>query len=227
MLGQHWRLSNCEYPRLSEYQEEVLTGVLMADGSINNGDTDQNPRFRIDLCESSKPYLEYLSEEVFPVITTDVRVGESGSDRVKRHREDGFNPQAKAENYSDMYYLQSRRLPWLDEYVDKFTGEWPCEEIELTPTTLKHYYVGDGCWHTSGNHDSIMLSMKNQVENMDSVKSMFEEAGFPPSNIYVNEDGSGLKDVSMAFGNDTSREMFEVMGSSLPGFGYKFNKVIR
>lgn len=222
-LGKHWNGSKCEHPKMSQYQQEVIVGILMGDGSINAPQGNQNARFRIDMYEKSVPYLEYLSEKVFPVVTTEVRAGETAEERSQRKT----NPFGiDSENASDMFYLSSRRMPCLNKFLSWYVDgnkTWPCGEIELTPTVLKHYFVGDGNYNTNGNADYIELSMSNQLENMENVISMFESAGFEPKNVKErSRDGKNAIDVVVSFDKQTTQKMFEYMGEPLPSFEYKW-----
>lgn len=48
-MGQHWKSSNCEYPKLSKYQQDLIRGILMSDGSVQ---FDENNRLKIKMtCE--------------------------------------------------------------------------------------------------------------------------------------------------------------------------------
>lgn len=221
-LGKHWSSRECEYPEITDRQWEIMTGVLMGDGTVQFSE-EQNPRFRCDMYEPSKEYLKYLTSEEFPVLMTSVKEGESAEDRAKRHRKSRFNSDAKAENLSTMFYVMTRRLPHLDVFQSWYENgsEWDCGDIHLTPLTLKHYFVADGCWNNSYSSDYISFTLNNQREIIDEAEQLFLDVGFEPTRtgIYERENTT---DVEICFGKETSYEMFEYMGESLPGFDYKW-----
>ena len=223
-LGKHWSGSGCEYPELTQHQKEVLVGILMGDGSINTPQGNQNARFRVDMYEPSIPYLEYLSDVIFPVITTDVKQGETVEQSALRSS-NTFD--LNINRCHDMYYLSSRRMPCFNQYIEWYnenhTKIWPCEDIKLTPTVLKHYFVGDGHWNNKGSADHITFAMNDQKTNVNSVVKMFERIGFTPSNVKISErTDKNITDVVLSFGKETSYEMFEYMGEPLPSFEYKW-----
>jgi hypothetical protein len=75
-LGHHWAASNCSYMGLSENQTEILTGILMGDGSIGGIGKNNTPYFIIHM--KNEEYLEYLNKSVFPLLYTGVNEQNSG-----------------------------------------------------------------------------------------------------------------------------------------------------
>jgi hypothetical protein len=219
-LGQHWRWNKHHRPSFTDYQKEVITGLLMGDGCIRR--SDKNPRIQ---CEMISPnYLEYISY-IFGCLGTGVSLKCTAEENAKRSRNSGFRPNAKSENYSDVYYWRSRNNPELEEFADWYsTGEklWP-EDIELTPTVLKHWYCGDGCWQNKSNNNCIKISMANEIENQDKVSQMFKKVGLPtPSNYVISERKDGGKTCGALWTIEQSKKLWDYMGEPLPDFYYKW-----
>lgn len=116
-LGQHFRKTDGHRPSYSGEQLEIVEGVLMSDGCLDN--RDGNPSLMLEM--SNKDYLEYLSD-TFGTLVGDITETKSG-----------------------YYKLSSRRHPELRKFKDFYEGGtkvWP--EVNLTPTILKHLYCCDG-----------------------------------------------------------------------------------
>ncbi len=217
-IGTHWVQSDkCTHPELTQYQEEIVVGLLMGDGCIQKA--HKNPRLVVNMV--SPNYLQYL-DDIFGSRSTGVTLRRTAEENAKQNRDSGCNKDAKAENYSDLYYWQTRNLPELSKFTEWYeTGEkvWP-DDIELTPITLKHWYCGDGHYNNSFTQNCIKISMSNEVENTEKVDKMFKRSGLPvPSNYNTSGDMCDAQ-----FTVSQSRELLDYMGESLPDFEYKWPK---
>jgi hypothetical protein len=218
-LGMHWSKSSCSPPKLTNYQKEIITGVLMGDGGLDLA--HKTPKFQI--CMISKKYLEYL-DDIFGSLTTGVKIGKTAKECAEKSRESGFNPNAKERNYSDQYWLKSRSLPELEKFNWYESGKkvWP-ENINLTPTVLKHWYVGDGTYVEK--HGYIKIAMANEISSVGKVSNYFDKSNIPKPNGYdVFEKKNGNKNCQARFTKQQSKKLFEYMGDPLPDFKYKWPK---
>jgi len=219
-IGNHWSASkDCSHTEISAYKMELLTGMLMGDGNIST--CNKNPLFRTKMI--TKPFLEWLDSEL-GWLSTGVRLEKTAEESAKRNRESGFRPDAKAENYSDIYKLQSRGHPDLQELADWYaTGEkvFP-DDIELTPTVLKMWYIGDGCYDNCGAANYIKIGMANEIDRRDNIEQLFEKVGFEISNWNINERNDGSKNCEAQFTTSESQRLFEYMGEPPAGFEYKW-----
>lgn len=224
-LGNHWSGEKCEYPELTQYQRDVLTGILMSDGHINKPQENQNPRFRVDMYEKSIPYLEYLSGEVFPIITTEVKQGETASSRDRDSNTFDIN----VKKCSDMYFLSSRRMPCFERYLQWYNDDghkfWPCEDIYMNSTVFKHLYVGDGHLKTRSGTPYISIALNDQRKVIDDVVQMFEEWGVSPSVVEFQREET--TDVRIHFKKYDTEKIFKWIGEPLPGFEYKWPEQYR
>jgi len=218
-LGMHWSRGSCSAPELTERQKEIVVGLLMGDGSLNR--SDKNPRVIVGMI--SPNYLEYL-DETFGCLSTGVQLKKTAAESAKDCRDRGFRPNAKEENYSDVYIWRTRSLPELHDFNWYKTGKkvWP-EWIPMTPTVLKHWYVGDGSFNNKNGNHYIQIAMAKEIENTDKVDNYFKRMNLPtPSNYNIRKRKDGGKKCDAVFTQSASEELFEYMGEPLPDFEYKW-----
>jgi len=226
-LGTHWSMSSqCSHPSFTDHKREIITGLLMGDGSIKR-QKNRNPYLRCGMI--SKNYLQHIDDQ-FGVFGNGVSLQMTAAENAKAKRESGFRPNADATDYSDVYIWRSVSHPELQEFADWYAfGQkvWP-ERIELTPTVLKHWYCGDGHWNNSGTQNRIEIAMANEVDNTDKVDQLFKNVGLPsPSNYVISERKDGSKRCNAVFTVDQSKELWQYMGEPLPDFEYKWPKGYR
>lgn len=214
-IGNHWRLSSCEYPTVTEHQKEVVKGLMMGDGCLDR--CSKNPR--LSVTSISQNYLKYLND-VFGNLSCGYSVAKTPEESAKISADSGFSD-GNVENHSTIYKWTSRTLPCLKEF-DWYTGEdgkkvWP-EDLSLTPTTLKHWFCGDGTWNNNGYRSYLSIAMNNERGNTEKVSKYFERVGLPtPSNYAKVEDGCIAQ-----FTQPDSKELWQYMGEPLPDFEYKW-----
>lgn len=184
----------------------------MGDGTLKR----QSKNSSIQIETVTQEYLEYL-DDTFGVISTGVKFCSSAEQNEIRLREGtGYKGPADC---SDTYIWWTRTHPDFNQYrswYDSGKKIWPTD-IELTPTTLKHWYVGDGSWTRGGSNNYITISMSNERQNTDKVKRYFAEAGLPVPNFR----SSGHR-FDAYFTVNESEQLWKYMGEPLPGFEYKW-----
>lgn len=211
-LGSHWASSpECDYPEITDEMAEIITGVLMGDGSLNMMD-GKNPAFGVLGVE--REFLEHLNNEL-QWLTTGVTEGRSAGEKAKDNRKRGFGENPSEERYSDQYQLNGRRHPGLNRWKAWYeSGEkrFP-DNLELTPTIIKYWFVTDGSsQHRDGRYPEIRIHTINEGDRIEWVASLFEPFGLDPRPV---EKG-------LYFGPDDTRELYELMGDPIPGFEYKW-----
>jgi len=221
-IAQHWSTSStCKYPPFSDHQRKIIIGLLMGDGCILR-ESKRKPRLICGMISSN--YLKYINKE-FGIFGNGVSLIRTGEQVANRSCERGFSPNAKTENYHNIYRWRSMSHPELEEFADWYsTGEkvWP-DDIELTPTVLKHWYCGDGHWNDSVTSNRIIISMSNEINNQEKVDRIFENVGLPsPSNYSISKRKDGSKKCNAEFTVDQSKKLWEYMGKPLPDFEYKW-----
>lgn len=190
-IGQHWRQSTCPYPEMTGKQKEIATGLLMGDGSIENN--YGSPRLRIGCKEID--YLKYLSSEF-----------ESLSTGVEEYHIPTLTTRATPE------------FEFLEEWYKSGEKVWP-EDVELTPTVLKHWYCGDGNNHSS--RGGLRIRADNEKDNTEKIRNMFNRIGVEPT-FYTANNG-----LSIYISVEQSEGLFEYMGDPPAGYEYKWPEEIR
>jgi hypothetical protein len=195
-LGTHWQMSDCSYPEISNFQHDVITGILMGDGTVDLGEGHKNPRFSVQMVNNN--YLEYI-DSLFGNISTGVRevgIATSAGNKV--------------------YRLQTRRHPELHEYWNWYSSGvkiWP-DDLELTPTVMRHWFCCDGHYDTNNGHRRLNIGMLNEVGNKDKINSYLSEVGLPEPTRWGNHTAN--------WGVIETEQIFEYMGNAVPGFEYKW-----
>lgn len=208
-ISKHWLFgSTCDYPELSDYECEVFTGILMSDGCIDR--THTYPRISIDMI--TEDYLQWLYSEFSPLFTPPSQIMTA---EESAHQASGFAEHPKKENYNPVYRIRTRSMPAFeefDEWYDSGKKVWPKEQI--TSTSFKHLYVGDGSFDTSNSWGSISVTACNESENIEDVVEMFDRSNLPVPTISRGRD--------LRFTVEQSKQLFNMMGEAPPGFRYKW-----
>jgi len=222
-LSQHWRTNeNCDYPKLSKEQKDIIRGLLMGDATMNKVNESGSPYIKINLIKEN--YLEYI-DGILSHFSTGVSLCITAEEAAEKNRSSGFSPNAKAEDYSDQYVLRTRSLPELQKFYNWYNSgqkKFP-KNIRLPPKTLKHWYCCDG---SLINGSSIQIAISNEHDEVDKINHIFEKSDLPkPRNYYIRErTGNNLGGIKadLAFGKEESKKIFEYIGSPPPGFEYKW-----
>ena len=196
----HWSQKSSHRPGFTSFQREVICGLIMGDGYVST--QSKNPY--LDVSMTNKKYLQYL-DSIFGIFSLGVNKHRDSSD---------FNDEY---NHKDVYRFRSRTHPEIKIFEDWYsTGEkiFP-EDIPLSPTVLRHWYVGDG--NLYDNRD-IRICSTNEIKNKKKLTNMFERHGLPEPDYWYEKEGTNY----MAWRKDNSKFLFEYMQMGVPGFDYKF-----
>lgn len=186
----------------------------MGDGTIFRKTENHNPNLRISVIQ--RDYLEYL-DGVFGQLSTGVMLSRTAEEGAEKNRKSGFSPNAVEENYSDVYRLITRNHPELSEYHNWYSGgkkTFP-DDINLTPTTLKHWFVCDG----NMSDTRIRIGLSNERNNKEKIESYFP---VPVQRWDETSRSDGSIRCAAVFSTENSKKLFSYMGEPLPGFGYKW-----
>lgn len=221
-LGSHWVQSDCDYPSFTKEQLDILTGLMMGDGSLNKNRVNSSVNCRSNEFE----YLEYL-DELFGVLSTRVTVERTAKQLAENEKSTIPNRSSNPSDYSDVYVWQTRRHPELSQYEDWYTDEgkiYP-EDIKLSPEVLTHWYIGDGTLielEGDGNF-SVKISVCNERDNLEKVYNYFRDADLPEPNRSHNfERSNGTIGCHIVWNESESTELMSYMNGPIPGYEYKF-----
>jgi hypothetical protein len=219
-FGTHWSISCCDYPNITDYQHNIIAGILMGDGWI--GRDKDNARFEVSLIREE--YLEWLKTQLSP-ISLDVHMKDSA-------RESALRNGGEEENYNSIYRLQTIYHPELNKYKDWYkTGKkiFP-KDINMTPTTLKSWYVCDGHYKNTSGDNYITISMSNESGNHKKIENYFKSKDLPKPTWQEGVSvlrGREFPRFIARWSVEDSKQLFDYMGSPPPGFEYKWPKNLR
>lgn len=210
-ISTHWAMSSsCDYPSLSEEQLEVLTGILIGDGSLDR--SGANCRIKIEMI--NEKYLKYV-DSVLGNLSNGVSKTITAEENAKKMRESGFRPNANSDNYSDVYKLTTKRHPEFNNLESWYGSNGKViPKMELTPTILKHWYVCDG--HLIQRDESrprVAIGITNEYKHSNKLEQMFIEQGI---------DANATKSKNLDIGVDHTEKFFDFIGEPIDGFKYKW-----
>jgi len=213
-LGQHWAMS-CNYPYLGDYMRSIFTGLLMGDGHVPNP-TSGHAQMRIRMV--NKEFLEWLDEEL-SFMSNGVRFVQSAEDSAEHMRKRGLRPNAKAENYSDVWELNTRTHPYFTAlrriwYVpDK---QFPVDYIPFNNNVVSMWYVADGYLCKRDKHKPYSaFRLDSQSNNAQKISKRLENSGFRNT---VRDGGNVI-----AISPNSTPDFLNWLGDTPTGFKYKWS----
>lgn len=213
-LGAHWNYNPSHRVDFTDYQHEILTGLLMGDGTIYKKGSGHKANFRVSLIVPE--YLEWLDEEL-GVLSTGVELKATAKESCQSCK---LSDNQDESDYSDVYRLRTRNHFELQKYHTWYkTGKkvFP-KDIGLTSTVLTHWYISDG----NLTNGMVRIGMSNEIDNREKIEEMFSRVGLPVSRWDITEREDGSKRCCACFNKETSEKMFDYMDDAPAGFGYKF-----
>jgi hypothetical protein len=212
-LALHWHYNPSHRPGITPKQEDIITGILMGDGTMNR-EEDKNPRLQVYM--TNREYLSYI-DGIFGILSTGVYHHLTPEESAKNAGLLNVNPK----NCKDVYGWQTRRDPRLQKFASWYsagTKSFP-KDIVLTPTVLKHWYVCDGTFDKSNR--SIKISCCNEYGKEDKLEKIFSKVDIDVGN-FSKMKTSERERLSIQFHSEESEKIFDYIGEPLPGFEYKW-----
>ncbi len=207
-IGVHWSGSDCEYPSLTREQEEIITGLVLGDGSVVPG--GKNPKLQVGMI--TKEYLEYLDNK-FPEYSLGVKVLKTSEKSHEQLYERGMV--GEENNCSTVYMWDTRNSPlferWRSWYTD--SGKQFPRNLDLSPNILRTWFVCDG----DSRDNVVRLTADSQYANSKYVKSYFDGISVSPSRI--DKDKNRFR---IIFNKKQRDKFYNYIGNSPPGFEYKW-----
>lgn len=209
-IGVHWtRSSDCKWPQISQYKTNLLTGLMLGDGSMHTN----CGHFECGLV--NKTFLQWLSCELGWLVNN-LSMQQTAIKSAKNTRETlGRNTQPS--DALDYYLLRTRSHPSLQQFIEWYnTGEivFPTN-IELTPTILRMWYISDGGLHWGNKKPIVELNSVNEANRPEAIENMLGCAGFTINHKKGSEH--------FYIPHCEIDEFFDFMGNEpVPGFEYKW-----
>lgn len=223
-LGQHWRWNPQHRPKITQRQHEIVTGLLMGDGSI--GGSDRKNQY-IQCGNTNLDFLKWVGNEM-GILSSSIRFHSSGEENGMKNIESGFSPNAEPNEYKDVYIWLSRSHPGFNKY-DEWYGDdrrkrFP-EGLELTPLILKIWFCCDGWIDSRRERNELNIACTNESDRKTYLRDLFKRKGFEARFIeekYRSGKYEGRDKLKIRFTQSQSEELWNWMGGALPGFEYKW-----
>lgn len=219
-IAAHWSRGSCSHPSFTEKQKNVIKGILMGDGTIDDKfDDRRNPRFKLYI--TNLEYAKYVYD-VFENLATQEPYIHMTSEELAETRNE-LSSSTNPNDYKTQYKLQTISHPELDEFQQWYsTGEkvFP-KQLELNPIILKHWYVCDGSFNNNGHRFYTEIHLSNERENKDKIEGYFKDIGIEVDR-WRDDKVEGRYKTSIIFNKGKSEKLFGYMGEPLPGFSYKW-----
>lgn len=211
-LSKHWSVGSCDYPEITEYQMELLTGMVMGDGCV--GTRESVPHVVVGM--ANERFLEWFSDEL-KWMGYDVHLSMTGEESYEKSKRNDHMTVNKKENFEDIYRMLTPRHPQLKNLSEWYGSEgkrFP-EDLELTPTIAKMWYVSDGGLKQTSPNPTVSITSINENHRGEYLCSLFEEKGFNP--IFTGKD--------ISFTVPESKKFLDWIGYPVPGFEYKWDNI--
>lgn len=171
-IGHHWSGKSCNHPQLSTPQREIVVGLLMGDGYVQDNGGVGNPLFKV--YSTNLSFLFYLRERLGYICTViDIN-------RTADQSHDKFGHETDNPLYHDCYELRTHSLPDYKELRSWYSGgekHYP-DDLELSPLKMMLWYCCDGSIERIGNHSSMEMGKTVGTDSEDKIRGLFEEQGW-------------------------------------------------
>jgi hypothetical protein len=208
VVASHWTRSSCQYPPYTERKQEILTGMMLGDGSMNSEDG----RFQCKM--TNKTFIEWLTKQ-FGWLAHGVLKGRTAKESAKNLREGVLNRDTDGKNCQDKYRFQTVPHPALQEFSDWYDDDGNIHfptDLSLTPLSLKLWYVSDGGLVWGNKNPYIQFGSVNEKERPEAIISMLNGCGFD-----VSQSGKMFR-----LPTAQTKDFLDYIGSPPPGFEYKW-----
>lgn len=194
--------------RENERWNKIFEGLVLGDGYISQ---TENSESLLGVSMMNRQFLDWLDSELSN-LSTGVQLDKTSGVSAENARKSGFRPNAKDENYHDIFRVRTRRLPFFTEQKRRWykngSKRYPTD-LTLTPLSAKIWYCGDGGVNITNNTSEIRC--RNEQDRGEYIESLFDATPVSPQ----------YKDERIHFRKESSR-FLEWIGKPLPGFKYKW-----
>lgn len=205
-IALHWNRSECNWPKFSQNQMEVMRGLLLGDADIKKGTNGSIFRIRLTNCK----FLKYLNELLHP-LSRGVELQDSATERTERFAGalEGTGPDSE---FSDLYCLRTITHGQIDELRSWYNDGKKVFPDKITDEMFRYWFVCDG-WRHDGS--SIRIRCVTQSDSFDRITEAIEA----DSNLEVSSVSTSKGVIRMTA---ESSRMFWDNYDPVPGFEYKW-----
>jgi hypothetical protein len=212
-VGQHFALSECGYPKISDETTELLIGLLIGDGFIQK--TSKNATLIIRM--TNKKYLEWVDKITDNWLTTDSGVYLDRTAEESFELTKSISDPTSVDNHRNYWGLKFTKHELFTELRDKWydgSEKVGPDNITLTSEQIKHWFVADGNLHIRKEGEG--RPQLNIYAN-GLVRNGWDQSIFRNCPVTPRVDDGGFK-----FNADEAEELLRWIGDPVPGFEYKW-----
>jgi hypothetical protein len=208
-LSRHWFETECSSPPLTQYQREIITGLVMGDATATRNGTAT----RITIATVTENFLEWVSDQL-GIFSSGVRPGATAEYSLQRARKHESQLISDDPEYQDQYVLQTITSevfdPWSEWYGDN--GKRFPDDLTLTPTIAAMWYVCDGGLYSTDKTPVPVITAANEADRPGFLRSLFEDVGF---DVSVNRDAIRVPAAQ-------AHDFLDWIDDAPPDFAYKY-----
>lgn len=199
-LGNHWQWNESHVPELSDYQVDIITGLLMGDANIQ---TDKNSSLVVRM--TNEEFLEDTRNKLSEV-AYNVRLYRDSDEQYELTKE--LPGTRTRDGTSDLYGFRTAPHPVFNKLSNWYMedGKRFPNTLELNLTIFKYWYVCDG-WMNGSN---LQISCSQRYRN--DMKQMFNNFGYDPT----------IGEQKITFSVSSSKEIIGSIDEPVTGFERKF-----
>lgn len=191
---------------LSDYQKEVLVGLLLGDGCLERTKNSLGSRLKVNQSLKQNEFVVWLYEVFKDFVQTPPKVKQAKRNGVN-HEEVMFNTLTHScfRNFYEMFYLSSKKV--IPENIDQF----------LTPTVLTVWFMSDGSVKSKESRGRILNTQSFTRPDMERLTTILKSKFNLQSSIRTQKDG-----LQIYISGKSAEDLNAILKDKiLPSFYYK------
>lgn len=196
-VAQHWAMSGCGYPEISDGHRDILDGIVLAGGTVAGNGNNRH----LQIGTTVEPLAEWLAEQLDWLCQA-----------VRCNRRDG--------DWADQYQVRTPAHPSCNRYerwdhIGHGTRT-PPDDYQLTPRAARVWWAFAGGLQWSGPYDSQITATISALEDRRAA-SIHRVISTVPINIDPTRAGKRIQ-----WSGPAVDEWLEWVGASVPGVEHKW-----
>jgi len=191
---------------LSEFQKEVLIGLLLSDGCLERTKNSSGARLKVSQSGNQHEFVEWLYEVFKNFVQTPPRLKQTHRNG-KNHSEVVFNTLTHPgfKNFHEMFYPQGRKI--IPESINK----------SLTQTAFAVWFMGDGSIKSKECRGRILNTQSFDRDEIERLIVILKDNFNLKSSIRMQKDG-----LQIYISAKSAETLNYLLGDKiLPSFSYK------